>query len=182
MDWAQNGQAHDGSHRVIRLTRGSPSATNGDIQIGEELTYVDDIEERNFPTESIEILLLGLPDSNVRLQVINLGGVGRDVFLPRVAWDKPSISWSRAVLPFRTRRRELARPNPPLNGPAAPVRSESEKLELLQLQQGEAVFLKLRKILMKNNFPTFDSNTKSPRYSRCHVLLHPQSSRRNSKE
>jgi len=38
---------NDGSHRVIRLTRGSPSATSGDIQIGEELTYVDDIEVSN---------------------------------------------------------------------------------------------------------------------------------------
>jgi len=30
-------------------------------------------------------------------------------------------------------------------------------LELLQLQEGEAVFLKVRKILMKDNFTTFDS-------------------------
>ena len=148
---------NDGSHRVIRLTRGSPSATSGDIQIGEDLTYVDDIEVSNLPTESIEILLSGPSDSNVRLHLISLGGVDRDVFLARIAWDKPSISWSRAVLPLRIRRRELERPKKNLNGPVAPVRSESEELELLQLQQGEAVFLKVRKILMKNNFPTFDS-------------------------
>ena len=35
---------NDGSHRVIKLVIGSPSATSGDIQIGEELTHVDDIE------------------------------------------------------------------------------------------------------------------------------------------
>jgi len=44
-----------------------------------------------------------------------------------------------------------------LNGLAAPARSESEEFELLQLQQGEAVFLKLRKILIKDSFSTFDS-------------------------
>jgi len=83
--------------------------------------------------------------------------VGRNVFLYRIAWDKPSISWSRAVHPLRMRRRELKKPKVPLNGPAAPVRSESEELVLLQLQQGEAVFLKVRKTLMKGNFSTFDS-------------------------
>jgi len=39
---------NDSSHRVIRLTRGSPSATSGDTssdQISEELPYVDDIEQ-----------------------------------------------------------------------------------------------------------------------------------------
>ena len=35
---------NDGSHRVIKLAMGSSSATSGDIQIGEELTHVDDIE------------------------------------------------------------------------------------------------------------------------------------------
>ena len=96
---------NDDSHRDIRLTRGSPSATSGDIQIGEELTYVGNIEVSNLPTESIEILLLGPPDYNVRLHLISLGGFDRDVFLTRIAWDKPSISWSRAVLPLRIRRR-----------------------------------------------------------------------------
>jgi len=148
---------NDGSHRVIRLTRGSPPATSGDIQIGEGPTCIDDIEVSNLPTESIEILLSGLPDSNVRLHLISLGGVDRDVFLTRVTWDKPSISWSRAILPLRIRRRELERPKPPLNGPAFPVRSESEELELIQLQQGEAVYLKVRKMLITNNFLTFDS-------------------------
>jgi len=89
--------------------------------------------------------------------VISLGEVGRDVFLTSVAWDKPSISWSRVALPIRIRRQELERPKPPLNGPATPARSESEKLDLLQLLQGEELLLKVRKILMKNNFPTFDS-------------------------
>jgi len=120
MDWAQNGQAHDGSHRVIRLTRGSPSATNGDIQIGEELTYVDDIEERNFSTESIEILLLGLPDSNVRLQVINLGGVGRDIFLPRVAWDKPSINWFKGGSAVQDKETRASTTEPPPERPGRP--------------------------------------------------------------
>jgi len=31
---------NDGSHRVIKLVIGSPSATSGDIQIGEEFTHV----------------------------------------------------------------------------------------------------------------------------------------------
>jgi len=45
----------------------------------------------------------------------------------------------------------------PLDGLAVPARSELEKLELLQLQQGEAVFLKVRKVLMRGIFFTFDS-------------------------
>jgi len=93
----------------------------------------------------------------VRLYLISLGGVGRDVFLHRTTWDKPSISWSREVHLLRMRRRELKKPELPLNGLAAPIRSESEELKLLQLQQGEAVFLKVRKILMKGNFSTFNS-------------------------
>jgi len=147
---------NDGSHRVIRLATGSSSATSGKFRIGEELTLVDDIDVRSLPTESIEILLSGPPYSSVRLHLISLGGVGRDVFRTGIAWDKPSISWSRAVLPLRMRRRELERPKPSLNGPAAPTQSESEQLELIQLQLGEAVFLKVRKISIKENFPTFD--------------------------
>ena len=50
------------------------------VQIGEELTHVDDIEVSNLPIESIHILLSGPPDSKVRLHLISLGGVGRDVF------------------------------------------------------------------------------------------------------
>jgi hypothetical protein len=73
----------------------------------------------------------------VRLYLISLGGVGRDVFLHRIAWDKPSISWSREVHLLRMRRRELKKPKLPLNGLAAPIRSESEELKLLQLQQGK---------------------------------------------
>jgi len=141
---------NDGCHRVIRLVMGSSSATSADIQISEELTHVDDIKVRNLPTESIEILLSGPPDSSVRLHLISLGGVGRDVFLTRIAWDKLSISWSRAVLPLRMRRRHLERPKPPINGPAAPVQSEPEELELLQLQHGEAVFLTVRNISLKD--------------------------------
>jgi len=72
MDWVRTVRLNDGSHEVIRLTRGSPSATSGDLQIGEELTYVDDIEVSNLLTKSIEILLSGLPDSNVRLHMIIL--------------------------------------------------------------------------------------------------------------
>jgi len=92
---------NDGSHRVIKLVIGSPSATSGDIQIGGELIHVDDIEVSNLPIESIDILLSGPQDSNVCLYQISLGGVGRDVFLNRIAWDKTriSISWSRAVNP-----------------------------------------------------------------------------------
>ena len=62
-----------------------PPHNSGDIQMGEELTHVDDIEVNNLPLESIDILLSGPPDSNVRLYLISLGGVGEDVFLNRIA-------------------------------------------------------------------------------------------------
>jgi len=147
---------NDGSHRVIKLVIGSPSATSGDIHMGEELTHVDDIEVSNLPIESIDILLSDPPDSNVRLYLISLGGLGRDVFLNRIAWDKLLISWSRAVHPLRMRRRDLESILPP-DGQVVPARSEAEKLELLQLQQGETVFLNVRKILTGGIFPTFDT-------------------------
>jgi len=83
---------NDGSHRIVRLSIGSPSATSGDIVMGEELTHVDDIEVSNLSIEFIDVLLSGAPDSKVRLHLISLGGVGRDVFLNGIAWDKPSIS------------------------------------------------------------------------------------------
>ena len=43
---------NDGCHRVIKLVMGSSSATSGDIQVGGELTHVDDIEVSNLPIES----------------------------------------------------------------------------------------------------------------------------------
>ena len=55
------------------------------------------------------------------------------------------------------RRWELKKSILPLDGQVVPARSEAEKLELLQLQQGEIVFLKVRKILMRGIFPTFDT-------------------------
>jgi len=148
---------NDGSHRVIKLAIGSPSATSGDIQMGEELTHVDDIKVSNLLMKSIDVLLSGPPDSNIRLHLINLGGVGRDVFLNRIAWDKPLISWSRAVYPLRMRSQELEKSILPPDGQVAPARSEAEKLELLQLQEGETVFLNVRKILTSGIFPTFDT-------------------------
>jgi len=125
--------------------------------MGEEVTHVDDIEVSNLPIESIDVLLSGVPDSKVHLHLISLGGVGRDVFLNRIAWDKPSISWSKAVYPLRMRTRELEKSILPLDGQVAPERSEEEKLELLQLQEGETVFLKVRKILTSGIFSTFDT-------------------------
>jgi len=83
--------------------------------------------------------------------------VGRDVFLTRIFWDKPAIRRSREVLPFRMRKRKLERSKPSLTTSTAQVRSESEELELLQLQQGRAVFLKVRKILLRASFTTFES-------------------------
>ena len=81
-------------HIIIKLTIGSPSATSGDILMGEELTNVDDIQVGNLPIESIDVLRLlsGSPDSKVRLHLISLRGVGRDVSLNRITWDKLSIS------------------------------------------------------------------------------------------
>jgi len=157
MDRLKNNQANDGSHRIIKLSSGSPSATSGDILMGEELTHVDDIEVSNLPIKSIDVLLSGAPDSKVRLHLISLGGAGRDVFLNRIAWDRPSISWSRAVYPLRMGRRELEKSIVPPYGQVAPKRSAGEKLELLQLQQGETVFLKVRKILTSGIFSTFDT-------------------------
>jgi len=162
MDRLKNNQLkttrlNDGSHRIIKLSSGSPSATSGDILMGEELTHVDDIEVSNLPIESIDVLVSGAPDSKVRLHLISLGGVGRDVFLNRITWDRPSISWSRAVYPLRMRRRELEKSILPPDGQVAPERSAEEKLELLQLQEGEAVFLKVRKILTSGIFSTFDT-------------------------
>ena len=90
---------NDGSHRVIRLAIGSSPTTSGNIQICEELTYVDNIEVSNLPTESIEILVSDPPDSHVRLHLFSLGSVDRDVFLTRNTWDTPSIHWSRVALP-----------------------------------------------------------------------------------
>jgi len=148
---------NDGSHRVIKLAIASPSATSGDVQMGEEFNHVDDIEVSNLPMESIDVLLSGPPDSKVRLHLISLRGVGRDVFLNRIAWDKPSTSWSRAVYPLRMRRQELDKFIFPFDCQVAPARSEAEKLELLQLQEGETVFLKVRKILMSGIFHTFDT-------------------------
>ena len=76
---------NDVSHRIIKLAIGSPSATSGDILMEKELTHVDNIEVSNLPIESIDVLLSGTPDSKVRLHLISLGGVGRDVFLNRIA-------------------------------------------------------------------------------------------------
>ena len=152
---------NDGSHRVIKLAIESPSATSGDIQMGEELTHVHDIEVSNLPIEAIDVLLSGPPDSQVRLHLVSLGEVGRDVFLNRITWDKPSISWSSSVYPLRMRRRELEKSILPPNGQVAPVRSEAEKLELLQLQEGETVFLNVRKMLTSGIFPTFDTIPKA---------------------
>jgi len=148
---------NDVSHRIIKLAIGSPSATSGDILMGEELTHVDDIEVSNLPIESTDVLLSGPPDSKVRLQLISIGGVGRDICLNRIAWDKPSISWSRAVYLLRMRRRELEKSILPPDGQVDPARSEAEKLELLQIQKGETVFLKVRKILTSGIFSTFDT-------------------------
>jgi len=148
-------------HIIIKLTIGSPSATSGDILMGEELTHVDEFKVRNLPIESIDVLLSGAPDSKVRLHLISLRGVGRDVFLNRIACHKPSISWSRAVYPLRMRRRELEKSILPPDGQVALARSEAEKLELLQLQEGETVFLKVRKILTSDIFPTFDTITRA---------------------
>jgi len=124
---------NDSSRRVIKLLIGSPSATSGDIQIREGPTQVDDIEASKVPIESIDILLSGPPDSNLRLYLISLGGLGRDVFLNRIVWVKLSIRWSRAVHPLRLRRRELEKFILPLDSLAAPAQSESEKLDIRKL-------------------------------------------------
>jgi len=55
------------------------------------------------------------------------------------------------------RRRELEKSILPPDGQVAPARSEAEKLELLQLQDGETVFLTVRKILTSGIFPTVDT-------------------------
>jgi len=147
---------NDGSHRVIEMASGSVSAIGGELQIGEELTLIDDTESANLPTESVGVLLSDSPASSVRLNQVSLGGVGRDVIMTRTAWDKPAISWSRAVLPLRVRRRALEKPRPPPAASVTQERGESDARELLELQQKESVFLKIRKTLMTSSFRTFD--------------------------
>jgi len=65
---------NDGSHRVMGMASGSVSATS-ELQIGEEITSIDDIELANMPTESVGVLLSGSPGSSVCLHMVNLGGV-----------------------------------------------------------------------------------------------------------
>ena len=89
-----NDDSHSHKARNRLLT-----TTSGDIQICEELTYMDNIKLSNLLTESIEILVSDPPDSHVRLHLFSLGSVDRDVFLTRIAWDTQSISWSRVALP-----------------------------------------------------------------------------------
>jgi len=55
------------------------------------------------------------------------------------------------------RRRELENSILPPDGLVAPERSEAEKLELIKLQEGDTVFLKIRKILTSGIFSTFDT-------------------------
>jgi len=75
------------------LVTGSSAATSGELQIGEELSQIDDIDIVSLPTESVRVLLAGSPGSSVHLNIISLEGVGRDVCLTRIAWYKPVISW-----------------------------------------------------------------------------------------
>ena len=84
---------NDGSHRIMGLVTGSSAATSGELQIGEELSQIDDIDIVSLPTESVRVLLAGSPGSSVHLHIISLEGVGRDVCLTRIAWYKPVISW-----------------------------------------------------------------------------------------
>ena len=111
----------------------------------------------NLPSEAVEILLAGMPESEVRLCRISLGGMDRIVSIARIARDKPLISWSKAVLPLRLRRQELEKARPSPDGPTISNRVEPEVLELLQLRQGEATFLKVRKLLKDSGFATFDN-------------------------
>ena len=88
------------------LAMGSSVATSCELQIGVELSQIDDIDVVNLPTESGRILLAGSSGSSVYLHLISLGGVGRDVCLTNVACDKLAISWSSAVLPLKMRSSE----------------------------------------------------------------------------
>jgi len=137
---------NDGSHRVIGLALGSSAASDGDLMIGEEVTHIDDVGVTNLPSEVVGILLAGMPDSEVRLGITSLGGADRTVSVVRIASDKPLISWSKAVLPLRLRRQELEKTRPSSDGPG--IEAEQEALELAQLIQGEATFLKVRGILI----------------------------------
>jgi len=55
------------------------------------------------------------------------------------------------------RRRELEKSILPPDGHVVTEQSAEEKLELLQFQEGETVFLKVRKILTSGIFSTFDT-------------------------
>ena len=134
-----------GSHRVIGMASSSASAASGELQIGEEITSIDNTELANMPKESVGVLLSGPPGSSVSLRMVSLGGVSHEVIVTRTAWDKPDISWSRAVLQLRVRRRELEKSRPLEDTQVSQEQETSEARELLELQQGESVFLKVRK-------------------------------------
>ena len=127
------------------MASSSASAASGELQIGEEITSIDNTELANMPKESVGVLLSGPPGSSVSLRMVSLGGVSHEVIVTRTAWDKPDISWSRAVLQLRVRRRELEKSRPLEDTQVSQEQETSEARELLELQQGESVFLKVRK-------------------------------------
>jgi len=147
---------NDGCHRVVATTPGSASAAEGEIRIGEEITSIDNIDLMHLPMESVLVLLSGPPGVDVSLSMVSLGGVRHEVIVTRTATDKPGISWSRAVLPLRERRRELEKKRPPKETPGSQDQEPPEARELRELQQGESVFLKVRRTLMKSSFTSFD--------------------------
>ena len=56
------------------LAMGSSVATSCELQIGVELSQIDDIDVVTLPTESVRILLAGSSGSSVYLHLISLGG------------------------------------------------------------------------------------------------------------
>ena len=60
------------------------------------------------------------------------------------------------------RRWELEKAKTSSNAIATPERADSEAMELLQVQLGELVYVKVRKVMIRVSFATFDT---IPRYT-----------------
>ena len=99
-----------GLHRVLKVSRDTPAALSGAINPGDILTRIDKVVLKGVQTGAVAVLLAGPPGSEVELELLNADGTPRVMRLGRVALCVNTVSWARAVLPLRLRRRELLEP------------------------------------------------------------------------
>ena len=131
------------------MQRGAPAAVAGVIKAGDTLTRIDNMVLKNTQSEAVMVLLTGPPESEVELELLSANGIPTVVTLRRATRCLNTVSWARAVLPFRTRRLELVKPSEAL--------SEAECVERDELVAGEACYLRMRGKLAAASFRTFDS-------------------------